>query len=50
MPTNIISASSAGTWALGDLTVNRIGFGAMRPTGNGSAASDRAPDDVASLE
>ncbi|MFF0471026.1 aldo/keto reductase [Micromonospora zamorensis] len=42
MPTNMISASSAGTWTLGDLTVNRIGFGAMRLTGNGSAASDRA--------
>ncbi|MET8467311.1 oxidoreductase [Micromonospora zamorensis] len=42
MPTNMISASSAGTWTLGDLTVNRIGFGAMRLTGTGSAASDRA--------
>ncbi|WP_435795625.1 aldo/keto reductase [Micromonospora luteifusca] len=42
MPTNMIAASSAGTWALGDLTVNRIGFGAMRVKGNGSAASDRA--------
>ncbi|MEU1361896.1 aldo/keto reductase [Micromonospora zamorensis] len=42
MPTNMISASSAGTWTLGDLTVNRIGFGAMRLTGNGSAAIDRA--------
>jgi aryl-alcohol dehydrogenase-like predicted oxidoreductase len=28
-----ISAASAGTWQLGDLTVNRIGFGAMRLTG-----------------
>lgn len=31
-------ASAAGTWQLGDLTVNRIGFGAMRLTG--SAAFD----------
>src|SRR5690606_34705135 len=31
-------ASAAGTWRLGDLTVNRIGFGAMRLTG--SAAFD----------
>ena len=28
-------ASAAGTWVLGDLTVNRIGFGAMRLTGTG---------------
>jgi pyridoxine 4-dehydrogenase len=30
-----ISASAAGTVALGDLTVNRLGFGAMRITGKG---------------
>ncbi|MGW1107031.1 aldo/keto reductase [Streptomyces sp. NPDC002540] len=29
-----ISASAAGTWEIGDLTVNRLGFGAMRLTGN----------------
>jgi hypothetical protein len=28
------SASAAGTWKLGDRTVNRIGFGAMRLTAN----------------
>lgn len=28
------TAASAGTWKLGDLTVNRIGFGAMRLTGS----------------
>jgi pyridoxine 4-dehydrogenase len=33
-----ITAASAGTWKLGDLTVNRVGFGAMRLTG--SAAFD----------
>jgi aryl-alcohol dehydrogenase-like predicted oxidoreductase len=38
MPTDRITAASAGTWTLGDLTVNRIGFGAMRLTG--SAAFD----------
>ncbi|MGW0828873.1 aldo/keto reductase [Streptomyces prunicolor] len=27
------SATAAGTWRLGDLTVNRVGFGAMRLTG-----------------
>lgn len=26
-------AAAAGTWKLGDLTVNRLGFGAMRLTG-----------------
>jgi pyridoxine 4-dehydrogenase len=41
MPTDMINAASAGSWTLGDLTVNRIGFGAMRLTGNGGAASDR---------
>ncbi|GAB3151393.1 aldo/keto reductase [Microbispora hainanensis] len=38
MNTDTISASDAGTWRLGDLTVNRMGFGAMRLTG--SAAFD----------
>ena len=32
------NAAAAGTWKLGDLTVNRVGFGAMRLTG--SAAFD----------
>jgi pyridoxine 4-dehydrogenase len=36
-PTETINASAAGTWKLGDLTVNRIGFGAMRLTQNGAA-------------
>lgn len=39
-----ITAAAAGTWNLGDLTVNRLGFGAMRLTG--SAAFDLgAPSD-----
>ncbi|KAB8181938.1 aldo/keto reductase [Microbispora catharanthi] len=38
MSTETISAAAAGTWKLGDLTVNRMGFGAMRLTG--SAAFD----------
>ena len=25
-----VTAAAAGTWQLGDLTVNRLGFGAMR--------------------
>ncbi|MFD1824478.1 MULTISPECIES: aldo/keto reductase [Mumia] len=40
-----ISADSAGAWQLGDLTVNRLGFGAMRLTGSAAfdlgVASDR---------
>ncbi|WP_329391124.1 oxidoreductase [Streptomyces sp. NBC_01716] len=39
-------ATAAGTWRLGDLTVNRVGFGAMRltggvPFGPGGGRSDR---------
>ena len=33
MISGTITAESAGTWQLGDLTVNRIGFGAMRLAG-----------------
>jgi pyridoxine 4-dehydrogenase len=40
------NAAAAGTWELGDLTVNRLGFGAMRLTGSlpfgKGEASDRA--------
>ena len=32
---HIVSASATGTLKLGDLTVNRLGFGAMRITGKG---------------
>ncbi|MDH6431856.1 pyridoxine 4-dehydrogenase [Streptomyces sp. SAI-144] len=34
MTSETITADAAGTWTLGDLTVNRIGFGAMRLTGS----------------
>ncbi|MEU4493746.1 oxidoreductase [Streptomyces sp. NPDC023998] len=34
MTSHTISAATAGTWMLGDLRVNRIGFGAMRLTGS----------------
>jgi pyridoxine 4-dehydrogenase len=38
----MVTAASAGTWRLGDLTVNRVGFGAMRLTANADGtASDR---------
>jgi aryl-alcohol dehydrogenase-like predicted oxidoreductase len=39
-----IDASTAGTWTLGDLTVNRLGFGAMRLTGS-AAFSLGTPSD-----
>lgn len=34
MPTEEVSAAAAGTWTLGDRTVNRMGFGSMRITVN----------------
>jgi len=33
MPSQTFTADAAGTWQLGDLTVNRIGFETMRLTG-----------------
>jgi pyridoxine 4-dehydrogenase len=45
MTVETITASAAGTWRLGDLTVNRMGFGAMRLSGSvafdNSASRDR---------
>ncbi|MFC4506866.1 MULTISPECIES: aldo/keto reductase [Streptomyces] len=45
MTSRMNTAADAGTWQLGDLTVNRIGFGAMRLTGDvpfqPGASSDR---------
>ncbi|MFC9948274.1 oxidoreductase [Streptomyces pratensis] len=41
-----INASASGTWKLGDLTVNRLGFGSMRLPQNGTAfAADGTPRD-----
>lgn len=34
MTSETITAAAAGAWKIGDLTVNRIGFGAMRLTGS----------------
>ena len=39
-----VPAAAAGTWSLGDLTVNRLGFGAMRLTGDRPFAAG-APSD-----
>ncbi|MHA5052370.1 oxidoreductase [Streptomyces sp. SD15] len=45
MTSETSTAAAAGTWNFGDLTVNRIGFGAMRLTGSAAfhlgTASDR---------
>ncbi|MGD0560879.1 MAG: aldo/keto reductase [Streptosporangiaceae bacterium] len=45
MSSPLVAADAAGTWRLGDLAVNRLGFGAMRLTGDPSGdgpPSDRA--------
>jgi pyridoxine 4-dehydrogenase len=44
MSTQVVSAAAGGTIALGDLTVNRLGYGAMRITGKGiwGPPADRA--------
>ncbi|MFF3615501.1 aldo/keto reductase [Streptomyces sp. NPDC002580] len=46
MTAETITAAAAGTWTLGELTVNRVGFGAMRLTGSAAfhhgTPSDRA--------
>ena len=37
MTTGPVTAAAAGTWKLGDLSVNRMGFGAMRLPQRGRA-------------
>lgn len=44
-PLETSPASAAGTWKLGDLTVNRVGFGAMRLPQNGAAFGNATPSD-----
>jgi aryl-alcohol dehydrogenase-like predicted oxidoreductase len=39
--TGVVTAASAGTWRIGDLSINRVGFGAMRLTAN----ADGTPSD-----
>ncbi len=42
------TVATATTWKLGDLAVNRVGYGAMRLTGNGVMVnSDGTPIDRA---
>ncbi|MEV6328663.1 aldo/keto reductase [Streptomyces sp. NPDC051909] len=42
--TSTVSAADAGSWSLGDLTVHRMGFGAMRLTGS-AAFHEGVPSD-----
>lgn len=42
MASGTIDAAAAGTWTLGDLTVNRVGFGAMRLPQRGPAFAPEA--------
>jgi aryl-alcohol dehydrogenase-like predicted oxidoreductase len=47
---NAVSAGAAGTWRLGDLTVNRMGFGAMRlPQVGRAMEASAAPSDRAAV-
>jgi pyridoxine 4-dehydrogenase len=46
MTSDAVTAAAAGTWRLGDLTVNRMGFGAMRLPQTGRAlTADAVPGD-----
>ncbi|HEY7144959.1 MAG TPA: oxidoreductase [Streptosporangiaceae bacterium] len=46
MEAHTVTAAAAGTWELGDLTVNRMGFGAMRLPQRGHAfGADAVPGD-----
>ncbi|MEW1634215.1 aldo/keto reductase [Streptomyces sp. NPDC093801] len=48
MTTETITAAASGTWTLGDMTVHRIGFGAMRIPQDGPALqADSVPGDRA---
>jgi pyridoxine 4-dehydrogenase len=49
MTTKTITAAAAGTWQLGDLTVNRMGFGAMRLPGSALGTSGDRDQSIAVL-
>ncbi|MFD9257811.1 hypothetical protein [Streptomyces sp. NPDC059538] len=42
MTSQTMSTAAAGTWHLGDLTINRMGFGTMRLPQTGAAFADDA--------
>lgn len=47
--TKSVSAANAGTVIFGDLTVNRLGFGAMRITGDGTWGEPKDPAEAKSV-
>ncbi len=49
MTSEPITAAAAGTWKLGDLTVHRLGFGAMRLTGSAAFALGTPSDREVSI-
>src|SRR5580692_7271538 len=50
MKSPVINAAAAGTWELGDLTVNRMGFGAMRLPGRLPSGESVPADRSRSIE
>ncbi|WP_194898641.1 aldo/keto reductase [Catenulispora pinisilvae] len=48
-PSDTPNAAAAGTWQLGDRTVNRLGFGAMRVTGTGAFHNGTPRDRATSI-
>ncbi|WP_307856641.1 aldo/keto reductase [Catenulispora pinistramenti] len=48
-PSDTPNADAAGTWQLGDRTVNRLGFGAMRVTGTGAFHNGTPRDRATSI-
>jgi pyridoxine 4-dehydrogenase len=46
MAHNVVSAAQAGSFTLGELTVNRLGFGSMRLTGPGIWGDPKDPDEA----
>ena len=46
MAHNVVSAAQAGSFTLGELTVNRLGFGSMRLTGPGIWGDPQDPDEA----
>jgi aryl-alcohol dehydrogenase-like predicted oxidoreductase len=44
MTPEAITAAAAGTWTMGDLVVNRVGFGAMRLTGSAAFHQGKPSD------
>jgi pyridoxine 4-dehydrogenase len=48
-PADVPNAAASGTWQLGDRTIHRLGFGAMRLTGTGAFHNGTPRDRAASI-